>query len=463
MIKKIFVNCTLLFLLIFSVSSFAYTETGITVIATTILPSRTNLGEVRRPIRINPVFKWNGNLWTIIQSGGPTTISFYNLSTKLDKIPVTPIYATMGSEYVQPIQLLNGNLGIWIGAKNGVPGDYYVLDSNLNVLAHTNAWGNGNYGAGGTEGVGTINNFATIVNFVSLYRPGICTHDLQLFQGGETGGLTVGPIYTLPQGNSTCISIFMPNCALVNGVDGKLYIGVIRDSNGHGYADFLRINPLTFALEKLWATWKAIGAERPPIYSTRAGSNIVFSTTNDEPVRSTPFNLAKHPTLLIGLNPDVLSEYVNTNVWVSVYNNNYVASNHKNEPLVASCVYDVTDGSQTTLLNLWRLRGGKYELLYTDKMSANNDLYSFRGIYTESNDIWLAYIKTNDVGVVVQLRDGASTILCPPCPPQTNCLSSVVVPCYCTNATSTITKTVNNKGKVTAITTNTSYKVILCN
>jgi hypothetical protein len=62
----------------------------------------------------------------------------------------------------------------------------------------------------------------------------------------------------------------------------------------------------------------------------------------------------------------------------------------------------------------------------------------------------------------ITVLPGPTTNVCPPCPVVTNCLPVVTFPCYCTNTLINIVKTLNNKGKVTSITTNTSYNVRVC-
>ena len=363
------------------------------------LPSRSNLGEIKSPIRINPFIRWNGSLWIVIRSDGPTPIVFYNLATGEQKTPTPLIYETVGNGYLETKVLSNGNLSLWIGARTKPAGDYYILDTNFNVLSHTSATGSG------TQGMGSVNGLGTICNYVNEFKAAQCTHDLQLFQGRADGTVASGPVITLPQGHSTCITVFSPQVAMVTGADGKVYIGAIRDSNGHGFADFLRLNPTTMSLEKHWPSWKAVGAEIPPIHACRSGGKIVFSTTNDEPITSVPFNLAKHPMLLIGDTPDLLTEFVNKNVWVGVYNDEYVTANANGDTLVASSVYNPATGSQLDLLNIWRLRNGQYELCYSANIGSNGNSLGFRGIYTEGNDIWITYGQPDNTCVAIQLSD----------------------------------------------------------
>jgi hypothetical protein len=70
--------------------------------------------------------------------------------------------------------------------------------------------------------------------------------------------------------------------------------------------------------------------------------------------------------------------------------------------------------------------------------------------------------STNTKPAYITVLPTVITNTCPPCPVVTNCLPVVVSPCYCTNTSINIVETVNNRGKVISITTNTNYTVTLC-
>jgi hypothetical protein len=349
--------------------------------------------------------RWQGKLWCILRSDGPTPIAFYDMSTGEERVPSPPIYETVGNGYAYAQALSNGNLALWLGARTKPPGDFYVLNQSFAVLSHGVATGSG------TQAVGNVGGLPSTLCYVNEQNATLCTHDLQVFRGQDSGAVEAGPIETLPRGHSTCIHVFTPQCGFVEGADGKLYVTAVRDSNSKGYADGLRIDPTTLAVEKRYPSWLLVGGEIPPVHMARIGAQLVIATTNNTAITGTPFNLAKHPTLFIGANFDALAEYVNPS-WQSCYAENMVASNDKGEPLVLMTVWNGTNDNTT--LNLWRLRGGQYQLCYTAPISAQ---ISIRGIWQDGVSTWVAYGKPDNTCVAVELSE--QPVVPPPTPPKT--------------------------------------------
>lgn len=443
---------------------------GQTVLERIPLPSLTPGGSARSPFRVNPFVNWQGDWWTPIRSDFGQPVTFFNLRTRTERQPYPYLWQTSPDGYAQFAVFANGNLGFWTGWRAQTLGTFAVVTPGFDTISSVTLT---NFDPmTGTQGAIT---FGDGLLTLAGSAPSNCWHKLQFFRGRPDGAVTADSPFLLAPGHSTCVTFWYPYTALVPGADGFVYAAVVRDSNDHGYLDFVRLDPGTGAIRTNYPR-PEIGGEIPPVYACRSGSNLVFSTTAHTPLDAPgmPFNLAKWWKLFVGPTPDALSEYVNTNVWCSVYHPPYVAAWTNGDIFQAGPVWDPSDGTDKTLLEVWRWRAGRCERFWSQKLRViATDWSAVRGIQVVGDELWLAYRESTNQQVVTRLSLTGSAAPgisnCPPCEPVlvtntvvvgTNFYVYVQRPCgsVCTNTTTTIK--VNPKGR--EISRTTTFTVRVC-